>query len=190
MDHLCFFLSCVCYVFVFVWLFVPCGHLLGKGWPFGPRLWSITVSLSLSHCYPGSGVVLDCIDSWSFHPYLLYMYSLFILCLSTKWHTANVILLYIWKLTYNKVSCNLYLVCILLIKVRKTAKIRKRYKQVSHLSQDTTSESNKNTINITNKSQGVSPTAGNHKAAMNRRESMRNTRHKKHKWYTKEVPYC
>ena len=22
-----------------------------------------TVSLSLSHCYPGSGVVLDCIDS-------------------------------------------------------------------------------------------------------------------------------
>ena len=30
------------------------------------------VSLSLSHWYPGSGVVLDCIDSWSLHPYLLY----------------------------------------------------------------------------------------------------------------------
>ena len=29
------------------------------------------VSLSLSHWYPGSGVVLDCIDSWSLHPYLL-----------------------------------------------------------------------------------------------------------------------
>ena len=28
-------------------------------------------SLSLSHWYPGSGVVLDCIDSWSLHPYLL-----------------------------------------------------------------------------------------------------------------------
>ena len=28
------------------------------------------VSLSLSHWYPGSGVVLDCIDSWSLHPYL------------------------------------------------------------------------------------------------------------------------
>ena len=27
------------------------------------------VSLSLSHWYPGSGVVLDCIDSWSLHPY-------------------------------------------------------------------------------------------------------------------------
>ena len=28
-----------------------------------------TVSLSLSHWYPGSGMVLDCIDSWSLHPY-------------------------------------------------------------------------------------------------------------------------
>ena len=40
----------------------------GKGWPLGSRLWYLTVSLSLSHCYPGSGVVLDCIDSWSLHP--------------------------------------------------------------------------------------------------------------------------
>ena len=30
-----------------------------------------SVSLSLSHWYPGSGVVLDCIDSWSLQPYLL-----------------------------------------------------------------------------------------------------------------------
>ena len=30
-----------------------------------------TVSLSLSHLYPGSGVVLDCIDSCSLHPCLL-----------------------------------------------------------------------------------------------------------------------
>ena len=29
-----------------------------------------SVSLSLSHWYPGSGVVLDCIDSWSLQPYL------------------------------------------------------------------------------------------------------------------------
>ena len=28
-----------------------------------------SVSLSLSHWYPGSGVVLDCIDSWSLQPY-------------------------------------------------------------------------------------------------------------------------
>ena len=30
-----------------------------------------SVSLSLSHWYPGSGVVLDCIDSLSLHHYLL-----------------------------------------------------------------------------------------------------------------------
>ena len=33
-----------------------------------------TVSLSLSHWYPGSGVVLDGIDSWSLHPYLLLIH--------------------------------------------------------------------------------------------------------------------
>ena len=62
---------------------------------------------------------------------------------------------------------------------RKTTKIRKRYNQVPHQTHDTTWKSNKNTINITNKCQGVSPfPAGDHKAAMNRHESMRNTRHK------------
>ena len=42
---------------------VPCGHLVGKGCPLDPRLWYLKVSLSLSHWYPGSGVVLDCVDS-------------------------------------------------------------------------------------------------------------------------------
>ena len=37
---------------------MPCGHLLGKGY----RLWCLTVTLSLSNWFPGSGVVLDCID--------------------------------------------------------------------------------------------------------------------------------
>ena len=54
-----FFLSRVYYAFVRVCLYVPCGHLLGKGWPLGPRLLCLTVRLSLSLCYPGSGVVLD-----------------------------------------------------------------------------------------------------------------------------------
>ena len=45
--------------------------------PAGKRLTSwlsfvvSTVSLSLSHWYPGSGVVLNCIDFRSLHPYLL-----------------------------------------------------------------------------------------------------------------------
>ena len=34
-----------------------------------------SVSLSLSHWYPGSGVVLDCIDSWSLQPYLLALWK-------------------------------------------------------------------------------------------------------------------
>ena len=41
------FPSCFCYAFVCVCIFVPCGHLLGKGWPLGSRLWCITVSLLL-----------------------------------------------------------------------------------------------------------------------------------------------
>ena len=36
-----------------------------------------SVSLSLSHWYPGSGVVLDCIDSWSLQPYYFYSDWLF-----------------------------------------------------------------------------------------------------------------
>ena len=58
-----FFLSCVCYVFVRVCLYVLCGHLLGMSWPVGSYLWCLTVNLSLSHWYLGSGVVLDCINS-------------------------------------------------------------------------------------------------------------------------------
>ena len=58
-----FVMSSVCYVFVRVCLYVLCGHLLGKGWPLGSRLWCLTVSLSLSHRYPVSGVVFVCIDS-------------------------------------------------------------------------------------------------------------------------------
>ena len=43
-----------------------------------------SVSLSLSHWYPGSGVVLDCIDSWSLHHYLLLT-----LKLSREWLTKT-----------------------------------------------------------------------------------------------------
>ena len=70
-------------------------------------------------------------------------------------------------------------ICLVRLKVRKEAEIRKRYNQVPHLTQDTTGESNKIQKHITNKSQEVSPfPAGDHKAAMNRRKTMRNTRHK------------
>ena len=53
-----FFLSCLCYAFVRVCLLMPCGPLLGKGWPLGSRFWCLIVKLSLSNWYPGSGVGL------------------------------------------------------------------------------------------------------------------------------------
>ena len=46
----------------------------GKGLTSWLSLVVSSVSLSLSHWYPGSGVVLDCIDSWSLHHYLLSQY--------------------------------------------------------------------------------------------------------------------
>ena len=43
-----------------------------------------SVSLSLSHWYPGSGVVLDCIDSWSLQPYLLIYLIVSVTCVMDK----------------------------------------------------------------------------------------------------------
>ena len=62
-DPLCFFCLVFAMPFQRVCLYVPCGHLLGKGWPLGSHLWCPTVSMSLSHWFPVSGVVLDCVDS-------------------------------------------------------------------------------------------------------------------------------
>ena len=64
MDLLCFVLSCVCCLFVRVCLCVLCRWSpAGKGLTSWLSFVVSTVSLSLSHWYPGSGVVLDCIDS-------------------------------------------------------------------------------------------------------------------------------
>ena len=82
-----------------VCLYVLCGHLLGKGWPPGSRLWFLAVSLSLSHWYPGSGVVLDCIDSLSLHPYLLccllllpLLESVIVLCFVVRYFMSILVL--------------------------------------------------------------------------------------------------
>ena len=44
-----------------------------------PLILSLDI-MSLSHWYLRSGVVLDCIDSWSLHPCLLWFSELFCLC--------------------------------------------------------------------------------------------------------------
>ena len=75
--------------------------------------------------------------------------------------------------------------------VSKGAKIRNRYNQVPHLTQDTNGKVANSQLDTTNESQEVSPfPAGDHKAHINRR-AQRHSKHKteqKHKRSTKEVP--
>ena len=53
-------------------------------------LYCLTVNLSLSHWYPGSGVLFDCIVSQSLHSYLLCQKSLrHALCSSILFLTIN-----------------------------------------------------------------------------------------------------
>ena len=66
----------------------------------------------------------------------------------------------------------------ILSKVSKGAKIRNRYNQVPHLTQDTNGKVTNSQLDNTNESQEVSPfPAGDHKAHINRRVQ----RHSKHK---------
>ena len=60
-------LLCLCSRLFVCALWSPAGKGLTSWFSFVVS----TMSLSLSNWYPGSGVVLDCIDSWSLHPYLL-----------------------------------------------------------------------------------------------------------------------
>ena len=75
-------------------------------------------------------------------------------------------------------------------KVRKRAKIRNRYNQASHLTQDTNGKVTTSQLDITNERKDVSPfPAGDHKASTNRRACNHNkTRQKLHKCSTKEAP--
>ena len=63
MDDFCYNLCYGLFCFLACSL-QPCGHLLGNGWPFG----SLVSDVLLCFCHfpmscPGSGSVLDCIDS-------------------------------------------------------------------------------------------------------------------------------
>ena len=77
------------------------------------------------------------------------------------------------------------------VKVSKGAKIRNRYNQVPHLTQDTNGKVTISQLDTTNESQEVSPfSAGDRTAHINRR-AQRHSKHKtekKHKRSTKEVP--
>ena len=67
------------------------------------------------------------------------------------------------------------------MKVSKGAKIRNRYNQVPHLTQDTNGKMTNSQLYTTNESQEVSPfPAGDHKAHINRR-ALRHSKHKTEK---------
>ena len=60
-------------------------------------------------------------------------------------------------------------------RIRKRAKIRNRYNQAQHLTQDTNGKVTTSQLDITNESQEVSPfPAGDHKASINRRTQKHN----------------
>ena len=62
MDHLCYF--CLVVLCFHARLFVDAlWSLVGKGLTSWLSFVMSMVTLSLSHWYPGSGVVLDCINS-------------------------------------------------------------------------------------------------------------------------------
>ena len=69
-------------------------------------------------------------------------------------------------------------ICLLLFRISKGAKIRNRYNQVPHLTQDTNEKVTNSQLDTTNQSQEVSLfPAGDHKSHINRRAQ----RHSKHK---------
>ena len=69
----------------------------------------------------------------------------------------------------------------ILNKVSRAAKIRKRYNQVPHLTQDTNGKVTNSQLDTTNESHEVSPfPAGDHKAHINRR-AQRDSKHKTEK---------
>ena len=63
----------------------------------------------------------------------------------------------------------MFLLEIAFVKARQRAKIRKRYNQAPHLTQDTNGKVTTPQLDITNESQEVSPfRTGDHKASTNR----------------------
>ena len=97
-----------------------------------------------------------------------------------------------WK--HEALKCKMYrrnliLKCVFKI-VSKSAKIRNRYNQVPHLTQDTNGKVTNSQLDTANENQEVSPfPAGDHKAYIDRR-AQRHIKHKaeqKHKKSTKAI---
>ena len=62
---ICVCVCVLCFSCIRVCSLQPCGHLLGKGCPLGSCWWCLLYFCYFPMWYPWSGVVLDCIISWS-----------------------------------------------------------------------------------------------------------------------------
>ena len=131
--------------------------------------------------------------------------ALYALIAKTKYdlksaHFNQNILLFPQTFKYNLVKYLYYLEChmlklclnlLCLSTVGKGSKIRNRYNQVPHLTQDTNGKVTNSQLDTINESQEASPfPARDHRAHINRR-AQRHSKHKtekKHKRSTKEVP--
>ena len=70
------FVICVSFFLIYclVCSLQTCGHLLGKGWPLGSLVCDVFFCFShFTIWYLGSGVILDCIDSWSLPSSILWL---------------------------------------------------------------------------------------------------------------------
>ena len=108
------FLYCVCYAFVRVCSLIPCGHLLGKVWPLGIRLWCLIVILSLFHWYPGSvwflivSITDLCTLSYFFYMFVDRIKENGVCCLWTMKQTDKINILYFqpqWLIPESLYTC-------------------------------------------------------------------------------------
>ena len=77
-DHLCYL--CLVFVMLLSLFIAALWSPEGKGWPLGSCLWCLLCFCYFPIWYPGTGVVLDCIDSWSLLSFLLSICELFLFC--------------------------------------------------------------------------------------------------------------
>ena len=66
---------------------LPFGHLKAKGWSLGSSLWCLLWFCYFPFWYPGTSVVLDCIDSWSLLSFYFNAWSVtsHINCIVARW---------------------------------------------------------------------------------------------------------
>ena len=95
----------LCFSCFLICSLLPCGHLLGKGWPLGSCWWCLLYFCYFLMWYPGLGVVLDCILSRSLPSFSLFKYN-------TWWNLwvhadkVTVLIPYMWNDVLIEMTCS------------------------------------------------------------------------------------